>query len=204
MRSTLATVALAGALGLTGIAGAALVAPAVSNAASGDSAALVERVTSIKQALAGLVTDGTLTQAQADSVASTLAEAAPPHGGHGWGRGHHGRGLSVAAEALGLSVGELRAAAREGKTLAEVAAEQGVEQDVLVDALVAAAQERLATAVETGRLTQEQADARAADLETRISESLDEVHRPGGHRPRGEDGPAPDGTATPEITTSST
>jgi polyhydroxyalkanoate synthesis regulator phasin len=202
MRTKLATAALAGALGLTGVAGAALLVPAVSYAATGDSTALTERVTSLKEALAGLVTDGTLTQAQADTVASTLAEAAPLHGqgrhgggpggmlGHG-GPGHGGRGggldLSVAAEALGVTEEELRAAGEDGKTLADVAAEQGVEQGVLVDALVAAAQERLATAVEEGRITQEQADDRAEDLEARIPDRLDDVPLPGGrgHGPRG-------------------
>lgn len=202
MRTKLATVALAGALGLTGVAGAALLVPAVSYAATGDGTALAERVTSLKEALAGLVTDGTLTQAQADTVASTLGEAAPLHGpgrhggSHGGGLGHGGPGhgapgrgldLSVAAEALGVTEEELRAAGEDGKTLADVAAEQGVEQGVLVDALVAAAQERLATAVEEGRITQEQADDRAEDLEARITDRLDDVPLPGGrgHGPRG-------------------
>ena len=44
MRTKLATFALAGALGVTGVAGAALVAPAVSYAATGDSTALDARV----------------------------------------------------------------------------------------------------------------------------------------------------------------
>ena len=57
MRTKLATVALAGALGLTGVAGAALLVPAVSYAATGNGTALAERVTSLKEALAGLVTD---------------------------------------------------------------------------------------------------------------------------------------------------
>ncbi|MCY7365439.1 MAG: hypothetical protein LH469_09055, partial [Frankiaceae bacterium] len=72
MRTKLATVALAGALGLTGVAGAALLTPAVSYAATGDSTALTERVESVKEALAGLVTDGTLTQAQADARSAGL------------------------------------------------------------------------------------------------------------------------------------
>jgi len=216
MRTKLATVALAGTLGLTGVAGAALLIPAVSYAATGDSTALTERVASIKEALAGLVTDGTLTQAQADSVASTIAESAPLRGpggpgGHG-GHGGVGRGidLSVAAEALGVTEEDLRAAGEAGKTLADVAAEQGAEQDVLVDALVAAAQERLATAVEEGRITQEQADVRSADLEARITESLDDVCLPGGggHGPRGGLGEAPVAPSTtrwtPEATSSAT
>ncbi len=127
MRTTLTTVALAGALGLTGAAGAALLTPAASYAETGDSAALTARVASIKQALAGLVTDGTLTQAQADSVAGAVAESAPLRGpgGHGGHGGHgavgHGVGLSAAAEALGVTEEELRAAGEAGKTLAGAA-----------------------------------------------------------------------------------
>lgn len=183
MRTKLATFALAGALGLTGAAGVALLAPAVSYAATGDSTAIGS---ALKEALAGLVSDGTITQAQADKVATALEENRPM-GRHG--RGEHGPGrvaLAAAAEALGMTEAELRTAAQDGKTLADLAEEQGVSEDALVDALVAAARERLATAVTDGRLTQEQADARAADLETRITESLDDpICRPGGRGPRG-------------------
>lgn len=186
MRSKLATLALAGTLGLTGVAGAALVVPAVSYAATGDSTALTERVSTIKEALAGLVSDGTLTQAQADRVATTLAEARPEGRGPGGGHlgGHRGDqvGLAAAAEALGLTEDEVQTALRSGQSLADLAEQEGVESAALVDALVAAAEERLAEAVADGRLTQAEADERAASLEERITASLDEVRGPGrGH-----------------------
>ena len=217
MRTKLATYALAGALGLTGVAGAALVAPAVSYAATGDSTALADRVTSIKDALAGLVTDGTLTQAQADSVASTLAET--PGLGHGPGGrggpggpggGIGGRKLAAVAEDLGITQEELAAAAEAGTTLGALADEQGVSRDALVDALVAAGTAHLAEEVTEGDLTQAEADARAATLEERATASLDEpVCAPGGGR--GHHGPRPDDSddttttpapATPEAGTS--
>ena len=196
MRSKLATGALAGAIGMTGLLGAALVVPAVSYAATGDSTALESRVDRIKDALAGLVTDGTLTQDQADKVASTLAEKAPgPMGGHGPGR--PGRGLALEAlEDLGITREEVRAAAQAGKTLAQLAEEQGVSSEKVVDALVAAAQERLKAAVADGRLTQAEADEKAAELKTRITESLDDPIRHGrgrGHHHHGEG--APEGAA---------
>lgn len=204
MRTKLATFALAGTLGLSGAAGVALLAPAVSYAATGDSTAIGS---ALKEALAGLVSDGTITQAQADKVATVLEENRPGPGGRGPG-GHRGHGpgrvdLSAAAEALGMTEAELRTAARDGKTLADLAAEKGVSEDALVDALVAAAKERLAAAVADGRITQEQADARAADLETRITASLDdELCRPGGRGPRGGD-PAPEETTSPSVESSS-
>ena len=205
MRTRLASCAIAGALGLTGVAGAALVTPAVSYAATGDSTALDARVTSLKEALSGLVTDGSLTQDQADEVATTLAEAGPAGGRGGHGGGHLGGGrvdMAVAAEALGLTEEELRTQTQAGQTLADVAEAEGVAEADLVDALVAAARTRLAEAVTAGRLTQAEADARAADLETRITDSLDELCGPGGGGPGGR-GPGADG-ATPDDATPST
>ena len=182
MRTKLATLALAGALSVTGVAGAALVAPAVSYAATGDSTALDARVTSLTQALAGLVSDGSITQAQADEVATTLAEARP----EGFGRGGHGGGgridTAAAAEALGITEAELRTQTQAGQTLADIAEAEGVAEGELVDALVASARTRLAEAVTDGRLTQAEADARATDLEARITDSLDELCVPGGGR----------------------
>ncbi len=198
MRSKLATYALAGALGLTGVAGAALVAPTVSYAVTGDSTAIADRVTSIKEALAGLVTDGTITQAQADSVATTLAETP------GFGRGHGGRGpgggreLLAVAEDLGITAEELQAAAEAGTTLGALADEQGVARDALVDALVAAGKAHLAEEVTEGDLTQAEADERAATLEERATAALDRPVRlgRGGHH-HGPDQDAPDTEETP-------
>ena len=171
MRTKLATYALAGTLGLVGVVGGALVAPAVSYAATGDSTALDARLTSLKEALTGLVSDGSITQAQADEVATTLAEArvGDGHGPHG------GRvDLAAAAEALGITEDALRTAAEEGTTLAELAEQEGVSTDTLVDALVEARQTSLAEAVTEGRLTQAEADEKAADREARVTESLDD------------------------------
>jgi hypothetical protein len=188
MRSKLATVALAGALGITGVVGAALVAPALSYAATGDSTALDDRVASLKDALEGLVSDGTLTQSQADEVATTLAERGP--------LGHSGRG----AEALGLTEDELRTAAQEGTTLAQLAEREGVSTSALVDAMVAAGREHLSEEVTEGELTQAEADAKATELETRITESLDEPLRlgRGHHGGRGGHGRHGDGDG-PEV-----
>ena len=79
MRSRLATVALVGTLGL---AGGALLVPGLASAQSADGGAS-GRVGALKEALAGLVGDGTLTQAQADRVATTLDAELPERRGHG-------------------------------------------------------------------------------------------------------------------------
>ncbi len=61
--------------------------------------------------------------------------------------------------------------------------------ETLVDALVTAAEERIASAVEEGRLTQDEADERLADLATRITER---VNTPLPERPEGGSRGAPD------------
>ena len=169
--------ATAGVLSLGGIA---VAVPAMAEP-DGTGQTAVERIT---EALSGLVSDGSLTQEQADEVASTLDEA-----GIG-GRGGHGGGgrldFEAAATALGMTEEELRTALEaDGTSLADVAAEQGVEVDVLVDALVTAAEENIAQAVEDGELTKEQADERLADLEERVTERVNDDSRGPGRGPGG-------------------
>ena len=164
-RKWIITTTAAGAVMLGGLA---VAGPALAEDATGTSA--VERIT---EALAGLVDDGSITQEQADEVAATLAESGI---GGPSGRGGHGPGrdFSVAAETLGMSEDELRAALQaDGTTLARIAEDQGVEADALVDALVTAGEERIADAVADGRITQEEADERLADLEALITERVE-------------------------------
>ena len=55
------------------------------------------------------------------------------------GRRHHGRrgcGLDAAAEAIGIEVGELRAALDDGSTIADVAEANGVDNDSVIEALL--------------------------------------------------------------------
>ena len=167
-----------GALGLVVLTGGAVVVPAVASAAvspeSGTADEIAERVTAIRDALAGLVSGGTITPEQADAVAQWLAEDGPRLGSHRHGHGGRHLSLDTAAETLGVTEDELRDALRGGDTLAEVAEREGVAVDTLVQALVAEARERLAAAVEDGRLTQAEADGKAADLQERITTAVQE------------------------------
>lgn len=205
MRKKLIIATTAGVLSLGGLA---VAVPALADTDGSGSA--VDRIT---DALSGLVSDGSITQDQADEVATTLDKAGIGHGGPGFGRGGPGGpDLEAAATALGMSEDELRTALEpDGTTLADVAVAQDVPVDTLVDALVAAGKERIAGAVEDGRLTQDEADQRLADLEERITERVNsDVPADGpGHGGRGGpgergdrdgSGTAPDRTpdATPE------
>ena len=128
-----------------------------------ETAAPKDRSAWMTEALAPLVSAGTITQAQADAVIEAL-QAAKPEGRHGPGPGIVHASIDTAATALGVTSEELRTALRDGKSVADVAAEKGVDVQVVIDALVAEAQERIATAVSEGRITQAQADERLATL----------------------------------------
>lgn len=221
-RSVPARLALVGVVALTGVGAVVVGGPAIAATTSSESAAgaLAERVSKIRDALTGLVDDGTITGAQADKVAGTLAETLPGRDGHhgGSGRGFGANGLSTAAEAMGLTEDELRTAIEAGdKSLAEIAADNGVDTSTLVDALVAAAKEHLAEEVAEGDLTQAEADARAEELPARVTEMVDAVPpawgrhgrhgqhgRHGGSGPGGSSGDSGSSgsTTTPEVTPS--
>jgi hypothetical protein len=106
---------------------------------------------------------------------------------------HRGEGLSVAADALGISVEELRSALQAGSSIAQVAETQGVDLEVVIDALVEQARERLA-----------ELEAALPDRVTALvnREGWGDRHGPGprggGHRHRlaaPEDVPAEDGAS---------
>lgn len=156
-----------------------------------------DRSEKIREALQSLVDDGTIDSAQADAVASTLAESGP-RGGPGGHRGR-GQGLEVVAEAIGIDSDALREALQSGQTIAEVAEANGVDPQVVVDAMVANISEKLDEAVESGRLTQEEADERKADAPERAEARVN------GERPERGDrrGPGPGGD-NPDVEQSST
>jgi hypothetical protein len=197
VRRKAVTMLAVGAFGLSGLflAGPALAAVGAATAAT-TVAAPADR---IKEALSGLVTDKTLTQAQADKVASTLESAGIGKGGpggHGGGFGGPGADLSTAATALGLSEADLQTALKSGKTLAQVAADQKVSVDTLVAALVKAEQTRIAKEVTDGKLTQAKADERLKDVTKRVTDRVNSTRpaRPEGGK--GDHGGRPDPAAT--------
>ncbi len=171
MKKTLAATAIA-ATTLGGVAaGAALFVPGSAGAQEGvddvGETAGQEFGAHIAEALQPLVDDGTLTEDQVDAVSGALEAARPEGFGHRGGHGQRGpAGGGEIAEILGLEAQELGEALRGGQSLADVAAEQGVDTQDLIDAIVDNAEERAAAAVEAGRIDQDKADeiiAGAAD-----------------------------------------
>ena len=205
----------------TGAVGAVAITPA--SATTSDNA-VTSRLAGIKSALSGLVTDGTLTQAQADKVASTLNSKLSKQGrggpgghmggngpgghmggmgGMGGPRGHLG-GIGMtqihdaAAKALGMTAVELSTAMQGGKSLKDIAKDQKVSVGALVKAMVASAEAKLAAAVKGGTMTQAQADAMKSSLTQRITDRVNGVRpeRLRGNGPRGAEWSPPTGTTS--------
>ena len=145
-------------------------------------ASLVAGAAIVGSGVAGFGLTSALAQTEDDSTEAPTEESTEaPDGCHGRGPGHFGAGEEV-AELLGLEQEELRTQLRDGATLAEIAEEQGVDRQELVDTIVTSMEERLATAVEDGRLTQEEADERLADAEDKANDIVDGVRPEGGPR----------------------
>jgi hypothetical protein len=179
----------------TGAAGAVVITPA--SATTSDNV-VTSRLAGIKSALSGLVTDGTLTQSQADKVAGTLDSKLPKHrmggmGGPGGHMGGMGMGMGMrattdaAAKALGMTTAKLHTALQSGKSLADIAKGQKVSVDALVKAMVASAQGQLTAAVKDGSMTQAQANTMKSFLSQRITDRVNGVRPDRGrmHGPHG-------------------
>lgn len=104
-------------------------------------------------------------------------------------------GLDAAAEVLGVTEEELRDALRGGSSIADVAAERGVDMQAVIDALVAEATARIHDEAVEGDLDADRAAALKERLGERITRLVegDELSRRSddprgawgrGHRPR--------------------
>ena len=107
-----------------------------------------------------------------------MAAAAAAAMGPGWPGPRHRR------HALGITADELRTALEGGQTIAEVAAEKGVDVQTVIDAMVAEAKTHLDEEVAAGEHTQEEADQKLADVTERITDSVNN-----GMPARGDHGP---------------
>ena len=194
----------------TGAIGAVAMTPA--SATTSDNV-VTSRLAGIKSALSGLVKDGTLTQTQADKVATTLDTRLPRggpggHEGPGGPGGHFGRmgmgkTVDAAAKALGMTTAKLHTALESGKSLADVAKAQKVSVTSLVKAMVTAAEGEIAAAVKDGTLTQAQAGTLKSGLTARITQRVNTVRpdRGPGHGPRGFESSSPGSDAPSGATT---
>jgi uncharacterized protein YidB (DUF937 family) len=122
------------------------------------------------------VADGTLTKAEGDELKQRLESdglplVAPPLGFRHFGFHDHGPpGLPAAAKYLGLSESQLESKLQSGKTLAQVAKDEGKSVDGLVAALKADLKQKLDRAVSNGRLRKAQEEQALAAADQRLSD----------------------------------
>jgi len=128
-----------------------------------------------------------------DATVSTQLAAASSNGAvdpaRAGGPGVHVDHLTVAAQAIGISADDLRTAIQGGKSIAQVAKDHNVDEQKVIDALVAAETTAIDQAVKDGKLTQAQADQRKANLAAHVKDGLERVGGgPGDHGPGGPGG----------------
>ena len=93
-------------------------------------------------------------------------------------RGCSGKHEAV-AEAIGITVDELRAELDAGQSIADVAEANGVDVQTVIDAQVAAAEARLDEKVAEGRITAEEAAEKLESKTERIIDRVDDVRGDG-------------------------
>lgn len=158
--------------------------------------------TAREQVLDEAVDEGWLTEEQAERMEERAGEGWGAHmrGGFLGGRGRGGaKGgflgwedgslLDIAADQLGMTQEDLVAELQDGSTIADLAAEKGVELQAIADAFVAQRAEDLAEAVEEGRITQERADWMLEQMGEQVLEHLESGLPFDGCGPRGGFGP---------------
>jgi hypothetical protein len=140
----------------------------------------------LKQALSdridAAVAAGRVTKAEADGLKARIqSNDFPLFGGPHRGFGHFGfiGRLESAAGYIGITEAQLRTELESGKSLAQVAQAHGKSVEGLIDALVAAAKEKLDNAVSAGRLTQAQETEMLSALKDRITSAVNNTGGPG-------------------------
>ena len=76
------------------------------------------------------------------------------------------------SQAVGMEPDELIPQLKEGKSIAQIAEEQGISTSVVVGELLVSVEERLDRAVADGKLSQEQAEEKLSKAEARITEMV--------------------------------
>ncbi len=78
------------------------------------------------------------------------------------------------AELSGKEVSDIQAQRHEGKSMIEIAKENGVDQEALVNTITKKNQEKLQTRLEEGTITQEQYDSCLQNMQQNIKERIKE------------------------------
>lgn len=147
--------------------------------------------------LSGLVSKGTITQVQADSIKAAVLAAAESAKANRPAKGDAPDRAAMDAlitSTLGIDSATIKSRLKAGETLAAIA---GSKKDALIAALVAEHSKRIDNDVTAGNLSAAQATTLKADLVAHVTQEISEVK---GKGKRGHGGPigapAPLGTPT--------
>jgi polyhydroxyalkanoate synthesis regulator phasin len=177
MGNKLAAVGLAAAIGVGGLTAAAVnpLASAGAQSAPASAAEAPAKEGPLARALAALVADGTLTQAQADAVtAKTKAEAEAGRAERKENRqARRTATLAVVAKALGSTPEAVKAGLADGTSIAAQARAGGVDRQVVDDALTKHLTATIDAAVADGKLTEERAAKARAHVDQAVDRILD-------------------------------
>lgn len=177
---TVAAINPIGSAGATGGETTTSIAPS-STGNSGATDAVHRRSKVLDEALDSLVKDGTLTQAQADTVRTRIHDTAKTVRTERKERRKERRQdmVATAAKALGISAEDLRTELKDGQTIAQIAKEKGVDVATVTKALTDEANTFIDKAVADGKIPADKAEAAKTRAAERITRFVDEGPRRG-------------------------
>ena len=118
----------------------------------------------ISDILSGLVSNGTLTEAQVDAISQAMQDARGA--GKAAFEAAKAERIKVITDALGIDAATLEAKRKAGQSLADIA---GDKKDALIAALVAYESKKIDAALADGKLSAEQASALKSKLSAGIT-----------------------------------
>lgn len=135
------------------------------------------REAELKSILAGLVTKGTITQAQSDAITAAVTAARAAHEADRDSHEAANSARRTAHEALiattiGIDAATIKTRLAAGETLGAIA---GAKKSALITALVAEATKEIDAAVTAGKMTAAQATSLKSSLTERITTGIDSV-----------------------------
>lgn len=135
------------------------------------------REAALKNILAGLVTKGTITQAQSDAITAAVTAARAAHEADRDAIQAANSARRTAHEALiattiGIDAATIKTRLAAGETLGAIA---GAKKSALITALVAEATKNIDAAVTAGKMTAAQATTLKSGLTARITADIDSV-----------------------------
>jgi hypothetical protein len=135
------------------------------------------RETELKSVLAGLVTKGTITQAQSDAITAEISAARVAHEANrvadqGTRSAERAAHEALIATTIGIDAATIKSRLAAGETLGAIA---GTKKAALITVLVDEASKKIDAAVTAGRMTAAQATTLKAGLTAHITAEIDSV-----------------------------